>query len=74
MLLGAARVELLGGVLILGSGVLAVSSRWRLTGGATIVLLVLEEPDRLAFVEMFTFSTLALDPGIVVLVFCEASD
>ena len=77
VLLGAARVELLGGVLLfLGSEVLAASSRGRLTGGATIMLLVLEELDRLAFVEVFAFSTLPLEPGdiVVVLVFCETSD
>ena len=45
MLLGAARVESLGGVLLLGREVLAASSRGRLTGGATIVLLALEELD-----------------------------
>ena len=74
MLLGAARVESLGWVLVLGRGVLAASSRERLTGGATIVLLVLEELDRLAFVEVFTFSTLLLGPGDVTLVSCETSD
>ncbi len=45
MPLGAARVESLGGMLLLGREVLAASSRGRLTGGATIVLLVLEELD-----------------------------
>ena len=45
VLLGAARMESLGGVLILGRVVLAASSRGRLMGGATIVLLVLEELD-----------------------------
>ena len=45
MLLGAARVDSLGGVLFLGREVLAASSCGRLTGGATIVLLVLEELD-----------------------------
>ena len=70
VLLGAARVESLGGVLFLGCEVLAASSRGRLTGGATIVLLVLE-----AFVEIFTFSTLPLGPDVVaVLVSCETSD
>lgn len=73
VLLGAARVELLGGLPCLGSEVFAVSSRGRLTGGATLVLLVPAELDRLAVVEVFTFSTLPLDPGVVVLVFCETS-
>lgn len=73
VLLGGARVELLGGVLFLGSEVFTVSSRGRLTGGATIVLLVLEELDRLPTVEVFTLSTLPLDPGVVVLVFFESS-
>ena len=45
VLLGAARVESLGWVLVLGREVLADSSRGRPTGGATIVLLVLEELD-----------------------------
>ena len=74
MLLGAARVELLGGVLFLGCEVLAASSRERLTGGATIVLLVLGELGRLANAEVFAFSALPLDTRVVVLVFCETSD
>ena len=38
-----------------------------------IVALVLEELDRLPTVEVFTLSTLPLDPGVVVLVFFESS-
>lgn len=74
MLLGAVRVESLGGMLFLGCEVLAASSRGRLTGGATIVLLVLEELDWLAIAEVFASSVLPLDPGVLVLLFCEAAD
>jgi hypothetical protein len=68
VLLGAARIELLVGVLLLGTDEVATSSRGRPPGGATTVLLVLEEDGRLAFVEEFALSTLLLEPGIVLLV------
>jgi hypothetical protein len=74
VLLGAARVELLGGVLFLGTDELAASSRGRLTGGATTVLLVLEVDGRFAFVEESTLPTLLLEPGVVLLVLLWALD
>ena len=72
--LGAARVELLVGVLLLGSEVCAASSRGRLTGGATIALLVLDEFDRWAIVDVFTMSTLLLESVFILLAFLEMSD
>jgi hypothetical protein len=74
VLLGDARVELLVGVLLLGTDELAASSRGRLTGGAATVLLVLEADGRFAFVEEFAFSTLLLEPGMVLLVLLWAPD
>ena len=73
VLLGAERVELLVRVLLLGGAVLAVSSRGRLTGGATIVLLVLEELERFEFVEVLTVSAVLFEADVVLLVLSEIS-
>jgi hypothetical protein len=74
VLLGAARVELLVVVLLLGTDEVVASSRGRLTGSATTVLLVFEEDGRSAFVEEFAPLTLLLEPGTVLLVLLWTPD
>jgi hypothetical protein len=66
--LGAGRVELVVGVLLFEGDMVAVSSRGRLAGGATTVLLVLGEDGRLEFVEVLAVSTLGLELNVVLLV------